>query len=67
MNKYEINSNWEPYYNALEAIRRIGICNMFDAAPYLAKYMELDEKFATKVLVNWMSNYNVLSARYGWR
>lgn len=67
MCRQEIKKEWEPYYKALEAIRRTGVCNMFGAAPYLAEYAGIDEDLAKEVLVNWMCNYKKLAAMYEWR
>lgn len=36
--KYPIKEEWNTYYETLELIRQFGITNMFNAAPYLAKY-----------------------------
>ena len=62
-----INPEWNDYYNTLEAIRKSGITNMWGAAPYLAKLEDIDEKLATKVLLNWMHNYSELNKKFGWR
>ena len=66
--KYPIKEEWETYYNVLEAIRKSGITNMYGAAPYLKEFCpELSRDEASEILCNWMSNYNELNEKYGWR
>lgn len=65
--KSEIKEEWLGYYETLEVIRRMGVVNMFAAAPYLAAYEEIDYRLASDVLSNWMRNYAALSDRLGWR
>lgn len=67
MSKYLINDDWSIYYQTLEHIRRSGITNMFGAAPYLAKYRNIDLELATDVLCSWIDNYDELSKRFSWR
>ena len=66
--KYPIKEEWEDYYNMLEAIRKSGITNMFGAAPYLQEFCpELSKEEAREILCNWMTNYDELYEKYGWR
>ncbi len=66
--KYPIREDWEDYYKVLEAIRESGITNMFGAAPYLTELCpELSTNESREILCNWMSNYDELSKKYGWR
>lgn len=63
----EINKDWFDYYETLECIRQSGITNMYGAAPYLAACCDIDEKLATKVLINWMQNYTELAKILNWK
>lgn len=65
--KHPINEEWSEYYQTLETIRRSGIVNMWGASPVLADWEEISEELATKVLLSWISNYDELARRYGWR
>lgn len=66
--KYPIREEWEEYYNVLEGIRRTGVCNMWGANVYLKAFCpELSEKLSKAILVNWISNYDKLNEKYGWR
>lgn len=66
--KHPIREEWEEYYKVLEGIRRIGVCNMFGAAPYLKEFCpELSEKESQEILVNWITNYDELNKKYGFR
>jgi hypothetical protein len=66
--KYPINPKWTKYYNALEAIRKSGIINMWGAAPLLKDlYPELSRTEAKEILCNWISNYDALNDAFGWR
>jgi hypothetical protein len=66
--KYPIREEWDEYYKVLEGIRRTGVCNMCGAAPYLKEFCpELSEKLSQAILVNWISNYDKLNAKYGWQ
>lgn len=66
--KYPICEEWEEYYKTLEAIRRTGVVNMWGAAPVLREcFPELSEEKAQKVLVSWISNYDELNKKFGWR
>ena len=63
-----IKEEWKDYYQMLENIRQSGITNMFGAAPYLRELCpELSRTEANEILCNWMTNYNELSKKYGWR
>ena len=42
----------------LEHLRRSGIVNMFGSAPYLAAAFGLDQREASKIVSDWMRNYN---------
>lgn len=67
-NKYPIKEEWEEYYKVLEGIRRLGITNMWGAAPYLKEFCpELSEKESSEILVNWISNYDELNKKYNWQ
>lgn len=46
------------YWIYLEDLRRSGVTNMFGAVPYLQEEFDLDRKEATRILSDWMSNYN---------
>ena len=65
--KYPIKEEWEHYYKALELIRESGITNMFNAAPYLAKYCRIDLELAKDIVYSWMDNYDKLSKKFSWR
>lgn len=66
--KYPIKEEWKEYYDVLEGIRRTGICNMWVASVYLKEFCpELSEKESKEILLNWISNYNTLNAKYGWQ
>lgn len=66
--KYPIREDWEEYYNVLENIRQMGICNMWGASVPLKQVCpELSEKDAREILCNWISNYNTLAEMYKWR
>lgn len=66
--EYPIQEEWEEYYKVLEGIRRIGVCNMFGAAPILKEFCpELSEKESEEILCNWISNYDKLNKKYGFR
>jgi hypothetical protein len=68
MEKYPIKEEWEEYYKVLEGIRRTGVCNMFGAAPYLKEFCpELSDKESHEILCNWISNYDALCEKYGFR
>ena len=64
--KYSIKEEWEHYYEVLEFIRESGITNMWGAAPYLAKYCNIDLKLAKDILCSWIDNYNELNKKYSW-
>lgn len=66
--KYPIKEEWEEYYNVLENIRQMGICNMWGAnIPLKQVCPELSEKEAKEILCNWISNYNTLAEMYKWK
>lgn len=46
------------YWIYLEQLRRSGVTNMFGATPYLMNEFDLDKKEATRILSDWMHNYN---------
>lgn len=56
--KYQINKEHISYYKTLETIRRSGVCNMWGAAPHLAKMENISEEKAEEVLLEWITNYN---------
>ena len=65
--KNSINENWINYYNALEAIRRSGVCNMWGSDSYLRElYPELSKELSGEILINWMDNYDELYQRLSW-
>ena len=55
-----IKEEWYEYYVYLEELRQSGITNMFGAAPYLQEAYGLNPREASKVLGNWMDNYQEL-------
>ncbi len=66
--KHPICEEWIEYYYALEAIRRIGIVNMWGAAPYLKEcYPDISEQKSTDILLSWIANYDELNTRFGWQ
>lgn len=66
--KRNIDESKMPYYNALEAIRRSGVCNMWGVTEYLMyDYPELTRDEAKKILLEWMENYEELCEMQGWR
>ena len=66
--KYPIREDWEEYYETLESIRCMGVCNMWGASiPLRQVYPELSEKDAKGILCNWIHNYEELSKKYNWR
>lgn len=46
------------YWIYLENLRRSGETNMFGARPYLEAAFGLSKQEATKILADWMRNYN---------
>ena len=65
--KNSINENWINYYNALEAIRRSGVYNMWGSGSYLRElYPELSKELSGEILINWMDNYDELYQRLSW-
>lgn len=46
------------YWIYLEELRRSGEINMYGARPYLMEAFGLDKREATKILSDWMKNYN---------
>lgn len=46
------------YWIYLEDLRRSGVTNMFGATPYLMEAFDLEKREATKILTDWMQNYN---------
>lgn len=67
-NKTPICEEWGEYYDVLEGIRRTGICNMWGANIYLKEFCpELSEEKAKKILLSWITNYDELSQKNGWR
>ena len=47
-----------PYWVFLEELRESGVTNMFGAVPWLQKAFDLDHEEASKILLDWMKNYN---------
>ena len=67
-NKYPIKEEWEEYYKTLEAIRRTGVCNMWCANTYLKEcYPGMSDTESKEILCNWITNYDELNKKYGWR
>lgn len=67
--KYEINPDHYEYYDCLENIRKMGICNMWGAAPVLRKCYRAEiktEKEASNILLEWIENYDELLKIRGW-
>ena len=46
------------YWIYLENLRKSGVVNMYGAVPYLQKTFDLSKDEATKILADWMKNYN---------
>ena len=46
------------YWIYLEQLRRSGVTNMFGAVPYIMDEFDVDRAEASKILSNWMKNYN---------
>lgn len=46
------------YWLFLEYLRKLGVTNMFGAAPYLMEAFGISYEEAKKILVGWMENYN---------
>ena len=46
------------YWVYLENLRKSGVTNMFGATPYLMEEFDLDRKEASKILSDWMHNYD---------
>lgn len=65
--KHPINPEWEEYYQALETIRRLGICNMWGASPVLADFVGISQELATDVLISWITNYEELCETHKWQ
>ena len=65
--KYPIKEEWEEYYKFLEALRRTGVCNMWGASIYIEEAFHVSKSESQSILSNWISNYNTLAEKYGWR
>jgi hypothetical protein len=66
--QYPIREDWENYYNVLENIRQMDICNMCGASVPLKQVCpELSKKQSKEILCNWIHNYDELNKKYGWR
>lgn len=63
---HPINHDWDEYYQALERIREMGICNMWGAHSVLATCCNISQELAKQVLLSWISNYDELKKRFGW-
>lgn len=46
------------YWIFLENLRRSGVTNMFGAGPFLVQEYGISRQEASKILVDWMNNYN---------
>lgn len=46
------------YWIYLENLRRSGIVNMFGAVPYIQREFGIERSEASKILADWMNNYN---------
>ena len=46
------------YWIYLEQLRRSGVTNMFGAVPYIMDEFDVDKTEASKILSDWMKNYN---------
>lgn len=68
MAKRPINEEHLNYYADLEAIRKLGICNMWGAnIPLRELNSELSVEEAKEILLTWIENYKELSERFSWR
>lgn len=63
----QIKEDWLPYYQFLEALRRTCVVNMWGAGVYLVEAFHIPEKLAKEILLNWITNYNILNQKYGWQ
>lgn len=66
MAKHIIKEEHIEYYQFLEMLRKSGRINMFCALPYLTKAYNIDPKYASSILKEWMDNYETLAKTYGW-
>lgn len=55
---YEMKIEHIAYYKMLEEIRLSGICNMWGAAPVLAKKANISKEDAELILLEWIGNYH---------
>lgn len=46
------------YWIYLEKLRRSGVTNMYEAAPYLEAEFGISHREAVSILADWMKNYN---------
>ena len=46
------------YWIYLEQLRRSGVTNMFGAVPYIMNEFGVSKAEASKILSDWMKNYN---------
>ena len=66
-NKHPIREEWEEYYQTLENIRQMNVCNMWTAHELLEEfYKELTANEAKNILLSWIANYNKLKIQFNW-
>ncbi len=66
--KRSINHKHYEYYDTLELIRKLGIVNMWGAAPYLREFhSELTREEAKDILLTWIDNYGELCDLRNWQ
>lgn len=66
--KHPINEDHYTYYQTLETIRWLGICNMWGAAEPLQKaHRELSYAQAKEILLEWIENYDELNKKFNWQ
>lgn len=66
-NKHPIREEWEEYYQTLENIRQMNVCNMWAAHELLEEfYKELTPSEAKNILLSWIANYNKLKIQFNW-
>lgn len=66
-NTNEMTEKYEAEFKYLESLRSSGVVNMYGAAPHLTAAFAIDKREARTVLDDWMTRYDELSKKYGWR
>ena len=64
---YPVIEEHEEYYKFLEALRRTGVTNMYEADKFLIECFKMSEDEAKNILHTWMYNYDTLSDLYKWK